>query len=110
MEYKCHNCGEVSKFETPLKEFVCQHCGAVNVVPDVPDRTSDEPLGCLAPTSFEWTLPAGRIESVTGQIWYVTAQGTHMTRPEYIAAFGFDPEIALKKMRNNRGVRLGRKV
>ncbi len=108
----CHNCG--AKYAEPeglrLKEFVCQNCGAVNVVPQG-DGAGDEPLNCLAPTGFEWKLPAGRIGNPVVGYEYITAQGTHMSREEYTMTFKIDPEIALRYMRGEREqkpFRLGR--
>jgi len=40
-----------------------------------------------------------------GKATYVTAQGSHMTKEEYMAAFGLDPDVALENMRKHRGVR-----
>lgn len=101
MNLKCHNCGNVVEvsLETP-KEFVCTNCGAVNVIPRA--ETYDAPLDCLAPTGFEWKLPAGKIGNPIIGYQYVTAQGSYMTREEYIATFKIDPEIALEYMRRNR--------
>lgn len=106
MKLKCHNCGAGVEFSTAPKEFVCPVCGAVNVVP-VYTGVSDEELGCLAPTGFEWTLPTGKNGNPITGFEYVTAQGTHMTREEYIQTFGVDPEIALQYMRCHKGVRIG---
>lgn len=102
---KCHNCGNVTETEATV-EFVCGVCGAVNVIPQIPEA-SDEPLGCLAPTGFEWKMPAGKIGNEILGYKYVTAQGSHLTRDEYIKSFGVDPEIALKYMRAHRGVKVG---
>ncbi|HOL44519.1 MAG TPA: hypothetical protein PK659_09725 [Methanothrix sp.] len=101
-DLKCGNCGFVWTTEATPKEFVCERCGAVNVVP-VSDGAYDEPLGCLLPTGFEWKLPAGRIGNPLVGYKYVTSQGTQMTRDEYIAAFKIDPEIALAYMRGRAG-------
>jgi hypothetical protein len=100
---KCHNCGSEKEVKSPPKEFVCKVCGGVNVVPAT-DGTSSEACGCIAPTGFEWTLPAGKIKSPAGII-YVTSQGSHMTKKEYIDAFGLDPDIALEYMRSHKGVK-----
>ncbi|MDH7596875.1 MAG: zinc ribbon domain-containing protein [Methanothrix sp.] len=109
MRLKCHNCGTAVEYEVPPKEFVCAVCGAVNVVP-VYTGASDEELGCISPTGFEWQMPAGRIGNPVLGYKYVTAQGTQMTREEYLAAFKIDPEVALSYMRKNKGVRFGSQV
>ena len=93
---KCHKCGEEKETELHPKEFVCKNCGAVNVV--AYDNSSEDSAGCIPPTSFEWTLPAGVMEGPTGKT-YVTAQGSHMTKEEYIDAFGLDPDMAINWMR-----------
>lgn len=100
---KCHNCGSERETDNPPKEFVCRICGAVNVIP-LTDGTAGEAAGCLPPTSFEWTLPAGVLTDAVGRKIYVTAQGSQMTKEEYIDAFGLDPEIALIYMRFHKGV------
>lgn len=99
---KCHNCGSESDFGAKPKEFKCLVCGAVNVVP-LTDGAADQACGCIAPTGFEWTLPAGKLSGPAGTI-YVTAQGSHMTKAEYIEAFGLDPDIALEYMRAHKRV------
>jgi len=99
LKLKCHGCGEEKETELRPKEFVCKNCGAVNVV-EYSDRSSEDSAGCIPPTGFEWTLPAGILEGPMGKI-YVTAQGSHMSKEEYIDAFGLDPEITrdwMKKM------------
>ncbi len=100
----CHNCGHEVDVDVLPKEFVCSTCGAVNVV-EIRDPTSGEAAGCIPPTSFEWKLPAGVMRDAMGKAIYVTAQGSHMTREEYMAAFGLDPDVALENMRKHRGVR-----
>lgn len=100
---KCHNCGSEKETDNPPKEFVCKICGGVNVVA-LTDGTADQAGGCISPTSFEWQLPAGVLDGPMGKI-FVTAQGSHMTKAEYIEAFGLDPEIALAYMRAHKGVR-----
>ena len=99
----CHNCDSEKETDNPRKEFVCKVCGGVNVVA-LTDGTADQAGGCIAPTGFEWTLPAGVLDGPMGKI-FVTAQGSQMTKAEYIEAFGLDPEIALAYMRAHKGVR-----
>lgn len=100
---KCHNCGSEKETDNPPKEFICKVCGGANVV-DLTDGTADSAGGCIAPTGFEWQLPAGVLEGPTGKI-FVTAQGTHMTKAEFIDAYKIDPGIALAYMRVHKGVR-----
>jgi hypothetical protein len=50
--------------------------------------------------SFEWKLPVGGIDSVTGDEIYTTADdATPLSRIEWLACFGYDPKIVLEKMR-----------
>lgn len=93
----CHGCGSEKEVSQPPKEFICGECGAVNVVPR--DMSNPDACGCLSPTGFEWCLPAGVVESVSGQKIYTTAQGTKMSREEFVKTFGVDPEIMLARMR-----------
>lgn len=95
VELKCHNCGATTVLDIDVpKEFVCPACGAVNVIPR--EMSSDAPLDCLAPTGFEWRMPAGKIGNPLTGFQYITAQGTQMSREEYLATFRIDPEIALQ--------------
>ena len=102
---KCHNCGSKKETDSPPKEFVCKICGGVNVVA-LTDGTADQAGGCIAPTGFEWTLPAGKKTTAVGKTMYITAQGSEMSKAEYIEAFGLDPEIALAYMRSHKGVKV----
>jgi len=73
-------------------------CGAVNKVPEG-DGTSLAPLGCIPPTGFEWKLPSGKQTDPSGKTIYITAQGSMMSKAEFIDTFGCDPDIMLRKMR-----------
>ena len=96
---KCHGCGREIKIKDTDPEFMCSRCGAKNVVPH--EMLYDAPLDCIPPTGFEWALPAGRIEPIAGDIIYVTAQGSHLNKKDYIRIYGIDPEIAYQKMRKS---------
>ena len=96
---KCHGCGAEKETDKRPKEFVCKDCGAVNVV-DYGDGTADDAASCITPKGFEWELPAGVLEGPKGKI-YVTAQGSQMSKEEYMDCFGIDPDLAkawMKKM------------
>ena len=95
----CHGCNRIVEIQDTDPEFMCSRCGAKNVVPH--EMLYDAPLDCIPPTGFEWALPAGRIEPVAGDIIYVTAQGSHLNKKDYIRIYGIDPEIAYQKMRKN---------
>ena len=95
----CHGCGDekdVAKDAVP-KEFVCQKCGAVNVVSE--DYSSTDAAACLPPKGFEWKLPAGKKTNAAGETVYVTAQGTEMTKKQFLETFGVDADIMIRKMR-----------
>jgi hypothetical protein len=49
------------------------------------------------PTSFEWTMPAGRVGPN-----YVDAQGAILSRDAYYQKYSVDPELALQYMRSNQ--------
>jgi DNA-directed RNA polymerase subunit RPC12/RpoP len=104
MELVCHNCGNSIEVENVPKEYVCKKCGAVNVVLQRSELYG-EALGCIPPTSFEWTLPAGVMVDAVGRKTYVTAQGSYLTKEEYIRDFGFDPDIAIAYRDAHKGVR-----
>ncbi len=104
MKLKCHNCENVVEVDAAPKEYVCKRCGAVNVVVEKKELYG-EALGCLPPKSFEWTLPVGVLEDAVGRKTYVTAQGSYLTKEEYIRDFGFDPDIAIAYRDAHKGVR-----
>lgn len=99
---KCAKCGVEQPFAKLPKKFCCPECGILNT--PVPDTfgTGDQACGCLLPESFEWKLPSGKISSSAGEVFYTTADdATKLTRVEWIDAFGFDPEVVLRVMREN---------
>jgi len=81
------------------EKVICPHCGTVSEV----DAEEWDPktgwLKCITPTGFEWILPAGEVTTVTGKVFYVTAEGTWLSKEEYIDRYGLDPEIAYRNMR-----------
>lgn len=91
MKYKCHGCGEEKESDKIVKEFCCINCGAVNVVILNPEGYENA-CDCIAPKGFEWSMPSGELEGPKGKI-FVSAQGTTMTKEEWINAYGVDPEI-----------------
>jgi len=87
-----------------MKKFICQNCGAVNLVnPDELVNDDNEWLDCIPPDNFEWILPAGKITPVIGEPIYVSAVGEHLTRMAYIKEYNLDPEIAYRLMRQRIG-------
>lgn len=88
------------------KKVVCRICGTVLELDDPAENRDVDWLPCVLPEGFEWTLPAGRIESATGQIWYVDSNGRQWTHQGYIEKYGVDPEIAYQNMRKKSGVRI----
>ena len=85
------------------KKFICQNCGAVNVVDitaqDLTDPSDDDWLPCLLPTGFEWSLPAGKITPVVGDPIYISASGEQLSREDYLMKYNIDPEVAYQLMR-----------
>jgi DNA-directed RNA polymerase subunit RPC12/RpoP len=94
---RCYGCGRTIKIQATDPEFMCSRCGAKNVVPK--EELYDAPLDCIPPTGFEWALPAGKLSPIAGEAIYVTAQGSHLKKKDYIRIYGIDPEIAYQKMR-----------
>lgn len=88
-----------------MKKAICKNCGAVNEInaQDLAEDDGTDWLACDLPLGFEWSLPAGKISPVYGDPIYVSSQGQHMSREEYILEFDIDPEIAYQKMR--KGIR-----
>lgn len=61
---------------------------------------TDDSTCDLPPTSFEWTMPSGRVGPN-----YVDAQGNIMSKDAYIARYNVDPEYALQYMRSNQAAK-----
>ena len=97
-KFTCHGCGRTLDTDKRPKEWCCSLCGAINVVNYV-EEGGVTAASCIPPKGFEWKEPAGVLEGPSGKI-YVSAQGTHMTKEEWMEAWGVDPEINLRWMRN----------
>ena len=82
-----------------MTRIVCPQCGTVLTVGTNDNAEEPEWLDCVLPTGFEWTLPAGKISPVVGQVFYTDAGGTVWSRGAYMKNFGIDPEIAFERMR-----------
>lgn len=81
-------------------KIVCPSCGTCCEV-DVSEQDEDGNwLGCVTPTGFEWSLPAGRIVPRIGDTVYIDAFGNHLTRGAYLEKYNIDPEIAYRNMRD----------
>jgi len=97
----CANCGSNRDVENPPSKFRCKICGAPNSVVSELNDSGEQACGCILPTGFEFSLPAGRIgNKITGYKYTSPDDGTPLTKEEYIVAFNIDPEIALEYMRN----------
>ena len=87
------------------KKFICKNCGAVNVAEITekdltgPGDDDDDWLNCVLPTSFEWSLPAGKITPLVGDPIYISAGGEQLSREDYLMKYNIDPEIAYQLMR-----------
>lgn len=97
-KFTCHGCGRTLETDKHPKEWCCSLCGAINVVNYV-EEGGVTAASCVPPKGFEWKEPAGVLKGPRGKI-YVSAQGTHMTKEEWMEAWGVDPEINLRWMRN----------
>ncbi|GEM_PF-1699185 len=97
---KCAGCCLVQSVDDRAKKFCCSDCGILNTPQRDTAGTGDQACGCLLPKCFEWRLPVGGISPVNGDRIYTTADdATPLTRIEWVACFGYDPEIVLAKMR-----------
>jgi hypothetical protein len=99
MEVKCAACGAIKNTDNPPVEFICKECGCINVT-EIKEEGARQACGCLLPTTFEWTLPVGKIGNPISGYKYISPSGTLMTQMEWRATWGVDPEIALNWMRN----------
>lgn len=98
-KFKCHQCGAVKELASDTKEWGCNNCGSVNVVPQF-DGTGDEACTCLVPPRWAgWAKPAGARQSPGEETLYQTAQGTWLTEEQYIRDLGIKPSIVLEAMR-----------
>ncbi len=85
-----------------MGKAICKNCGTVLDLPDVKTEEGEDWLKCLIPTSFEWSLPAGKLTPVIGEPLYVSALGEKLTRSEYVKKYRIDPEIAYERMRGKQ--------
>jgi|WetSurMetagenome_2_1015567.scaffolds.fasta_scaffold84546_1 hypothetical protein len=105
MEIKCAACGATKNTRTPPMEFICKDCGCINVT-EIKEEGGRQACSCLLPTTFEWTLPVGRIGNPISGYKYVSPSGTIMTREQWLKAWSTDPEIALQWMRSGGAEKL----
>lgn len=85
-----------------MKKAICPVCGTIVQIDEETINESTDWLPCLLPTNFEWKLPAGKIQSIIGETVYISADGLHLSRDQYIEKYNIDPELALKNMRKRR--------
>ena len=99
-KFVCHNCRNKVDLPKDTQIWGCKTCGCVNDVP-LHDGTGDAAVDCIAPPGWAgWTLPAGRHRDPSGNTLYQVGTGhTWLTKDQYIAQLGIDPEIALDAMR-----------
>lgn len=105
MILRCAACGETGETENPPVEFICRNCGSINVT-ETREEGASQACGCLLPTTFEWTLPLGKIGNPISGYKYVSPSGTLMTRHEWIVTWAIDPDRALKWMREGGAAKL----
>lgn len=99
--FECANCETITEFEKRPKKFLCPVCGVLNTPKSEDSGTGKNACGCLLPTGFEWTLPAGVVETPNGTFYASPDDGTLLSFDEWVAAFGSDPAKAkawMKKM------------
>jgi len=89
-----------------LKKFICRNCGAVNQASEEALASEGDWLECALPTGFEWILPAGKISPIVGDPIYISGNGEHLSREEYLNKYGIDPEIAYRLMRGKNVSRI----
>ncbi len=80
-----------------MAKVVCPQCGAISETKEV--QPDEDWLECVLPTGFEWSLPSGKMEMITGTVYYIDAIGNRMTKEAYMNKYSVDPEIAYKNMR-----------
>jgi len=80
-----------------MVKVICPQCGTVSEIKE--EQSSEDWLDCVLPNGFEWTLPAGKIEMITGTVFYIDAFGNKMTKEAYMNKYNVDPEVAYKNMR-----------
>lgn len=74
---------------------------------DVPN-TKEDWLACLDLPEWAGKIPAGKLAMVGSPVLYVDGGGRRMTREDYIARWGIDPEPAWQAIKE-RQRRLGKK-
>ncbi len=89
-----------------MKKFICNNCGTVNVASKEAMASNDDWLKCALPTGFEWILPAGKISPIVGEPIYISGNGEHLSKEEYLNKYGIDPEIAYNLMRGKNVSRI----
>lgn len=107
MKFRCTRCGCENTIGTPPKEdrvlLVCGNCGLVSETDeqriDNCIKKGDNWLECISWTGPERKLPLGYVQIVGDEKMYASSEnGDLLTRTEYIAHYGLDPEIAIKNM------------
>lgn len=82
-----------------MKKFICRNCGVVNEASDETLKSNDDWLACVLPQGFEWILPAGKITPIVGEPIYISGNGEHLSKKEYLKKYNINPEIAYNLMR-----------
>lgn len=82
-----------------MKKFICRNCGVVNEASDEDLESNEDWLACVLPQGFEWILPAGKITPIVGEPIYISGNGEHLSKKEYLKKYNINPEIAYNLMR-----------
>jgi hypothetical protein len=105
MKITCAACGATANSDNPPKEFICSECGSINVT-EIREESGKQACNCLLPTTFEWTLPLGKIGNPIAGYKYVSPSGTLMTWEQWMVAWNIDPDRALDWMRSGGAAKL----
>ncbi len=66
----------------------------------------EEWLECLALLEYVKKIPTGQIRPIVGPVIWIDGNGTQMSTEQYIATWGFDPQVAwdaIKEYRKQQG-------
>ena len=74
-------------------------------MPDTP-QTVEDWLPCLSLPEYTAMIPTGQIRPIVGAVIWIDGNGSKMSSAQYIAKWGFDPQLAwdaIKEYRKQAG-------